>query len=198
MGKPGISNAGNPPDRDICVCGIYDRSTNWIKCSELGCNSPWWHYECAGFKGLSKSDAKRFEWSCPACVVAKLNLSCIPVKEGEDMSSLNSGLVQSVAKEIFASLPNIVKSVVESFTPQGSYATAVKSTLINNRHSSSFEAKLMKKMVSQHTPDILKDKQEKNDRTCLIRQPCCLNIKNSRDIRREFNKLFPGMLIRNC
>ena len=56
----------------------------------------------------------------------------------------------------------------------------------------------MKKMVSQHTPDILKDKQEKNNRTCLIRQPHCLNIKNSRDIRRKFNKLFPGMLIRNC
>ena len=59
--------------------------------------------------------------------------------------------------------------------------------------------KLFKKVaINNHASDLAKDKKERNDRSCIVRQPGSRELNNSKTIRREFNKLFPAKLIRNC
>ena len=53
-------------------------------------------------------------------------------------------------------------------------------------------------LAKQQEPIKRKEKAVRDNRTCLVRKPQGKSIRSSRDIRKEFNKHFPSMLIREC
>ena len=69
--SPEISNPKN-----ICPCKDYHRSDHWIDCDTCG---QWGHSNCISLdKEVCKLIVKRRDkFSCPICIVSKLNLSVI-------------------------------------------------------------------------------------------------------------------------
>lgn len=58
--------------------------------------------------------------------------------------------------------------------------------------------KLVGDLVKRQTGSTMKEeKRERNERTCIVKKPLDINIKNSRDIRKAVNRKYPGTVIRN-
>ena len=52
----------------ICVCNQTIDGAQMIKCGEKNCSSPWWHVDCAGITGLTKSNLRNIQcWKCACC-----------------------------------------------------------------------------------------------------------------------------------
>ena len=183
-----------------CVCGNNERFSNWIACSAKNCTTQWWHSQCAGFKRLSSNDAKKFEWSCPNCVLKRLqeyNTGGTELYSSKDTTPA-SALAKSVAKELGSQLQEMVQEAIKNCSTPKTYAAV---TMANQPVAapSNIEMKLFKKVaINNHASALAKDKKERNDRSCIVRQPGSRELNNSKTIRREFSKLFPGKLIRNC
>ena len=58
--------------------------------------------------------------------------------------------------------------------------------------------KIAKQLSVQNKALMVEETEDRNKRTILVWKPVDLEIRNSKDIRKAFNKDFPGVVIRNC
>ena len=63
---------GNKKASNKCICG-QEKSGLLIKCEIKDCSSPFWHSDCAGLEGATKTSMKNIKWKCPCCIFNKFN-----------------------------------------------------------------------------------------------------------------------------
>ena len=57
---------------------------------------------------------------------------------------------------------------------------------------------LVKQLSAQNKAVKVEETEERNKRTLLVRKPTDVDIRDSKGIRKAFNKEYPGVIIRNC
>ena len=111
--------SGTNEDHSECPCSQNVPGAKWIKCGAVGCQSPWWHVNCAGLEGLTDAQIRKLKYSCPKCTIAALGLKVV---------SDDTMLSKDISEEIQKCLPAIVKTVVKetSEAMAKSYADTLK------------------------------------------------------------------------
>ena len=124
-----------------CFCKEDQAGSKWIKCSAVGCETRWWHAQCAGLENITDTCLRKLKYTCPMCVIAANNLRCL-VRDTYQIE---------IAEEIGKCLPDIVKTVVKETTDavSKSYAETVKKenqVLLKNTVKSTSENALKETM----------------------------------------------------
>jgi len=76
-----------------------------------------------------------------------------------------------------------------------SYSAAVSG---NKVHINKAANQLVKQLSTQNKAVKVEETEERNKRTLLVRKPMNADIRDSKGIRKAFNKEYPGVIIRNC
>jgi len=76
-----------------------------------------------------------------------------------------------------------------------SYSSALTG---NKLHINKAADQLVKQLSTQNKAVKVEETEERNKRTLLVRKPMSVDIRDSKGIRKAFNKEYPGVIIRNC
>ena len=92
----------NIDNQKTCVCN-EEKDQTLVKCGSANCSTPWWHVECAGLEGISKSAIKSLKWRCSCCVLNNFQ-HCFEESVGSnsvmDMNKLKSDITAELVKTI--------------------------------------------------------------------------------------------------
>lgn len=152
----------------VCPCGKKKPGYQFIQCSEDDCDIGWWHAACSGFsKDVTKRQLDALgHWSCPCCIVKKLQAP------GYNVDSCNSchGLVSKVKSQV----ENLETQISELKKLKQDFADCNKQQVEVNRSWSqvaasspsgegSFVASLAKQVVDHSTRmSVDKENRERN------------------------------------
>ena len=103
-----------------CPCKKKTKTTIFVKCNNENCSIGWWHAACGGFsKDISKEDIESLgSWSCPVCVIDKLQISgyCQSSTEDGILNNTDTTDIATLKNEITAELKNCLPDLISMAT----------------------------------------------------------------------------------
>lgn len=190
------------PAKKTCICN-EDKEALWIQCQNKKCKA-FWHNVCAGLNNITKSEIKNISqsYNCPRCVMINVVSEESCVTAGSGVSSCCSAKNKEAISHIKSTVREL-KELIITGMPTGSqnenkisYAQATTAKG-NETNTSKMFNKILKEVKKQN-PANNDETKLKLERTRLIRNPMDKNITNTKQIRKELNKLYAGLLIRSC
>lgn len=173
-----------------------DKQVTCISCKQQ------WHLTCVGLNGITDKpfDTINKVWKCVLClplpdkIKSKLAAS---LKVNDQDKILNN--LKEMEKRIVQKIDN--KVAVEKFDEMEKNIIETIGNKIND-NSTPFKDAIMTKLekkvseINKTVKTITKEEENtknKLDLTRIIRKPNDMNIRNSKDLRKEFGKIFPNV-----
>lgn len=172
----------------LCCCEVTDKNDktgNGLHCS--GCEN-YFHNACcdhpiseALFKALkdSPSFVKTF---CKDCNISMIDTSQRLKRVDKKMSEVRTKV--NTISDVLETNKSQYSQVLANGTPPSSVSGITK--------------KIVKQLAAQNSAAKEKESKLRDKCSLLVRKPMDKNIRNSKDIRKAFNKEFPGIVIVNC
>ena len=153
------------PNGKVCICDGNLFDSQMIQCCNEDCPSPWWHVDCAGLNGITKSAVRSIKWKCPCCVfnVFKEQLVCEDVGIGGSANELKTQIVD----ELKLCLPQLISNFAMSNSTKSNLSNEtvdcdkqMKHTLLLQPHdpaTSTYSESSWAEVVQHHLPDKLSE-----------------------------------------
>ena len=98
---------------DTSSCALCEKDVSeatMIACNSSTCPSCWWHLQCVGLKGVSKSTVKTLKWRCPCCLFLKVENR---FELEESNSGISTNLVNQLKNEIISELKTCLPEMLQ-------------------------------------------------------------------------------------
>ena len=184
----------NPgPGSKSCPCE-QSKGGKQIKCCK--CKQAW-HCVCVGLTGITDAALDKLTgWSCALCIE-------LPPKIKQILAiSLNTSTgdqLKTVLESMAVMEENIMKKMEEkavttNAAQETSYSDAVMKAIDKNVKKTNEMVRNQMRNANNNEADTT----ERNKKTRIVRKPKDVNIRNSKDLRKQFNQYFPEVILRRA
>ena len=179
----------NPGPDQPCPCE-QETDEKTIRCDNCEII---WHESCIGLKGMTPKALEKISIvHCMMCIaIPKISEKIANKTErgGNDCANILESM-KKMEKNIIETINKDKKSVPSNVTP-------FKEAAIKNLNRKVEETNRLVK-VQMRNEKSTEEEKEKQNRTKVVRKPININITNSRVLRKEFNKCFENVILKEA
>ena len=190
-----IEKNPGPENTELNICPCKQRvNCKSIKCTEC---KQIWHSKCVALGDLTPGAMEKLSWVCVLCMeypeaIKKKLKASLGITESNQSDSVLLDKLNKMEENLISKISENQLSQEKATSPQ------YKEAAIKNLQKSVHDTNKLVRNQLHPKEDREKEKKEINKKTRVVLKPMDIEIRNSKDLRKQFNKYFPRVYVEHA